>query len=109
MWKKNISYGKINRAKKALLSCLFVLSPPLRTSLLSTRGQYMELANTGILAIANNQTLKLSEFVELQQQVHVEFQQKLAYLSVSLLASVRAACDEVWPILKKKQYNDLVS
>ena len=55
----------------------------------------MELANTGILAIANNQTLKLSEFVELQQQVHVEFQQKLAYLSVSLLASVRAACDEV--------------
>lgn len=95
MWKKNISYGKINRAKKVLLSQLFFLSPPLRSSLLSTRGQYMALANTGILAVASNETLKLHEFVELQQRVHIQFQDKLTSLSVNLLASVRAACDEV--------------
>lgn len=95
MWKKNIAYGKLSRAKKVLLNSLFFFSPPLRTSLLSTRKEFIALANTGIIALTRDEVLKLHEFAALQQQVHTDFRNKLSSLSVTVLASVRTACDEV--------------
>lgn len=95
MWKKGLSYGKMSIAAKQLKTSLFLFSPPLRAALFSTRQQFIALSNLGLISLPKNETICLQDFVTLQHKVHAELRAKLEKLSVSVLASVRSACDEV--------------
>jgi hypothetical protein len=85
----------MNAAAKSLKSGLFYFNTSLRTSLLYTRYQFISLANTGLISVPGNTTFKLQDFIALQHEVHRDIRIQLDRLSVSILSSVRTACDEV--------------
>lgn len=95
VWKKGLSYGKLHSASKQLQTNLFFFTPPLRAALLGATEQFIMLANAGLISIPANETMKLDGFLALQQRVHADLRTKLDRLSLSILTSVRSACDEV--------------
>jgi hypothetical protein len=100
VWKKTLSYGKVQDAARKIGSSLFSFTPPLREALRMTCSQCLELAKNGLIVFRGKdtqklETFRLDDFTELQYQTQAEIRVKLNVLSVSVLASVRSACDEV--------------
>ena len=74
---------------------LFLFNPPLRHALLVVRQLSTSLSTTGMLSLPPGETFNLDDFIRAQANVQDELRIKLDELSVTVLSSVRTACDEV--------------
>ena len=95
VWKKSIRSSKIHHSSELLSSNLFIFNSSLRSALLTVRKMSMILVTIGLLNWPENTTFDLEDFVRSQNVVHSELRNRLGDLSGNVLATVRAACDEV--------------
>lgn len=95
VWRKGLRYGKMENSSNKVENTLFIFNPPLRKALLHVRTMTMPLAQTGMLSLPKGETFNLEDFLHAQAVIHEELRLKLRQLSVSVLSTVRSACDEV--------------